>query len=206
MYIYIYLGELDECFIRTARITSECANCKSEAVDIASQTCFICLQNGISQPHIINPIYLCAERLCKKKALPLREVILKTDPKEVCPICYEDDFKFFVQLSACKHKVCIDCFKQDALFKLNNKLVTYDKELNRYTLKCFEGSCSELATDIHIISLIGKHHYNRFKEFALTSMLMVNDSSFICPLSRCGEALIGIDPDIEKQKIIECPK
>ncbi len=75
--------------LRTGRKTFSCARCNSGFVQVASQTCYTCADNGVPSPHDIVTSVACSE--CKEsQCRQLKDFVAKTD-KDECPICCDDE-------------------------------------------------------------------------------------------------------------------
>jgi hypothetical protein len=123
---------------------------------------------------------------------PLFEVEVKSELEQACPVCYEDDFDLVVHLKVCGHKVCLKCWREDVLYKLNNKMIGWNEEAHSYSVKCYVGTCMSMHKDHHLLQLLGKHQYNRFKEFAFSSLVTKEEAFVVCPLPRCGEVCLQL--------------
>ena len=131
----IIQGEYDDVCVRSGKNTFKCLNCSStDAVDGISRVCFICEAAGKLE-HRIKEIHLCKERGCRNEALHIPNISEGTDPSVNCPVCYEDGIKFWVTLSECGHRACLECVRDDQLFKLNNGRLTWNEATASFSMQ-----------------------------------------------------------------------
>ncbi|CAF1126164.1 unnamed protein product [Adineta steineri] len=124
--------------------------------------------------------------------------IIKANKTEYeCCVCLNK--KDLIIVFDCNHHVCLSCFKEYSITKLNSRQFKLDSNIG-YSLGCPDGCPNTLLRDLHIFRLMDKSNYERYKIFGAEEYVF-NHQGVICPMPSCG---CGLILDESNLKII-CP-
>ncbi|CAF1438874.1 unnamed protein product [Adineta ricciae] len=124
-------------------------------------------------------------------------VIQENKHEHECCICLDN--KDLTIVFDCHHHVCLACFKQYAITKLNSRQFKYDLDIG-YSLGCPNGCANTLLRELHIFHLMDKSNYERYKAFGAEEYVLYHQG-VICPIPCCGSGLILDENNLK----IKCP-
>ncbi|CAF1203807.1 unnamed protein product [Rotaria sp. Silwood1] len=127
----------------------------------------------------------------------LSSIIKDNETEHECCICLYDNNLIIV--FDCNHHVCLSCFKQYAITKLNSRQFKYDSNIG-YSLGCPCGCPNTLLHELHIFRLMDKSNYERYKTFGAEEYVLYHHG-VICPTPSCGCGLIFDENNLK----ILCP-
>ncbi|CAF2512321.1 unnamed protein product [Rotaria sp. Silwood2] len=137
---------------------------------------------------------------CQVSSTPdvhLLSIINDNQDDHECCICLYD--KNLTIVFDCNHHVCLPCFKQYGITKLNSRQFKYDPNIG-YSLGCPYGCPNTLLRELHIFRLMDKSNYERYKTFGAEEYVFYHQG-VICPTPSCGCGLILDESNLK----ILCP-
>ncbi|ODN04682.1 E3 ubiquitin-protein ligase parkin [Orchesella cincta] len=126
---------------------------------------------------------------------PLQQV-KRNEDSVPCLACGDAKDISFVFTCENAHSTCVDCFKQYALTKINQRDYVQDSVIG-YTLGCPALCENSLLRDPHHFKLMGKQQYNRYQRFA-TEECLIQMGGIFCPQPDCGMGIIPEDVNCNK--------
>ncbi|XP_054164006.1 E3 ubiquitin-protein ligase parkin-like [Oppia nitens] len=108
------------------------------------------------------------------------------------------DIKDTVLVFTCvsKHAICLDCFRDYCLSRLNDRRFITDPIVG-YTLNCAVGCSDSLIRETHHFKLMGEQAYEKYQRFGAEEFVL-NFGGVLCPQPGCGAGIMldETDPDI----------
>ncbi|XP_076372547.1 E3 ubiquitin-protein ligase parkin isoform X1 [Tachypleus tridentatus] len=140
--------------------------------------------------------FKCSNHESQDQAVAL--YLIKNNFRDVpCLACTEVSKVILVFPCAAKHVICLDCFREYCISRLNERNFKQDENFG-YTLPCAVGCTDSLIKETHHFKLLGEEHYARYQRFAAEEYLL-QVGGVLCPFPGCGA---GILPDPECRRIV----
>lgn len=112
-----------------------------------------------------------------------------------CLACTE--IKDVIIVFSCKsgHVICIDCFKDYCISRLNERGFIIDQEIG-YTLGCPVGCDRSLIKETHHFHIMSDYHYEKYQQFAAEECLL-QAGGVLCPQPNCGAGILIDSTDVQ---------
>jgi parkin len=100
------------------------------------------------------------------------------------------DIKDTVLVFPCSsgHVICLDCFKDYCLSRLNERKFIIDSEIG-YSLGCAVGCPQSLIEETHHFRLMGETAYEKYQLFGAEECVL-QSGGVLCPQPRCGAGIL----------------
>ena len=113
-----------------------------------------------------------------------------------CLVCMEIRETVLVFPCASKHVICLECFEQYCISRLNERRFIIDPQIG-YSLNCPIGCPESLIQETHHFKLMPESDYQKYQRFAAEECVL-SCGGLLCPQPGCGAGIIieESDPDI----------
>lgn len=113
-----------------------------------------------------------------------------------CLVCMDVKETVLVFPCASQHVICLDCFEQYCISRLNERRFIIDPQVG-YSLDCPIGCPQSLIQETHHFKLMPEIDYQKYQRFAAEECVL-SCGGLLCPQPGCGAGIIldESDPDI----------
>jgi len=194
--------------VENGKLRVRCGSCKTGAFTVDRDPC--CWEDVLQPDQVSgtcqNEIccnawaefyFKCARHPSKGEgdsALPLN--LIKSNFKQIqCLACLDICDPVIVFPCTSAHVICIECFEQYCLSRLNERQFVFDSHIG-YSLGCPAGCEKSLIEETHHFQILGRDQYLRLLHFGAEEYTM-STGGILCPQPGCGNGLIP-DPSCRR--------